>query len=334
MAVICLDPGHAGQYNQSPVVKSYYESVMNFRLAIFLKAELEKRGHRVILTRTELQKDLSLDKRGKASEGCDLFLSLHSDACDTESVDYPTAYALADDSSTKADDISLEIAKQLVATVAKTMGTNQGPKVRQKKATYDRNGDGMLNDNYYAVLHAARMVGTPAVLLEHSFHTNTRAAKWLLNISNLEKLAVAEANTITAYFGAGEKAEVSAEELYRVQVGAFRQKANADAMLARVEAAGFDAFMAYDANVYRVQVGAFSKMENATAMLHKVTRAGFTAFVTPCQAPVVNKRKSVDTVAKEVLAGKWGNGAERKEKLTAAGYDVAAVQKRVNELLR
>lgn len=43
--------------------------------------------------------------------------------------------------------------------------------------------------------------------------------------------------------------------------------------------------------------------------------------------------KSVDEIAKEVIRGKWGNGAERKEKLTAAGYDYAAIQKKVNELL-
>lgn len=45
-------------------------------------------------------------------------------------------------------------------------------------------------------------------------------------------------------------------------------------------------------------------------------------------------KKSVDTFAREVIAGKWGNGAERKKRLTAAGYDHAKVQKRVNELLR
>ena len=45
------------------------------------------------------------------------------------------------------------------------------------------------------------------------------------------------------------------------------------------------------------------------------------------------KLKSVDEIAKEVIRGDWGNGAERKEKLTAAGYDYAAVQKKVNKLL-
>lgn len=45
-------------------------------------------------------------------------------------------------------------------------------------------------------------------------------------------------------------------------------------------------------------------------------------------------RKTVDELAREVIAGKWGNGSERKQRLTAAGYDAAAVQKRVNILLK
>lgn len=43
--------------------------------------------------------------------------------------------------------------------------------------------------------------------------------------------------------------------------------------------------------------------------------------------------KTVDELAQEVIAGKWGNGDERKEKLTAAGYDYNAVQSKVNEIL-
>ena len=44
-------------------------------------------------------------------------------------------------------------------------------------------------------------------------------------------------------------------------------------------------------------------------------------------------KKSIDTIAKEVIAGKWGNGDARKKALTKAGYNYSAVQKRVNELL-
>lgn len=45
-------------------------------------------------------------------------------------------------------------------------------------------------------------------------------------------------------------------------------------------------------------------------------------------------KKSIDTVAREVIAGKWGVGATRKQKLTTAGYDYTEVQNRVNELLK
>jgi hypothetical protein len=42
--------------------------------------------------------------------------------------------------------------------------------------------------------------------------------------------------------------------------------------------------------------------------------------------------KSNEAIAKEVIQGKWGNGATRKANLTAAGYDYNAVQKEVNRL--
>ena len=41
----------------------------------------------------------------------------------------------------------------------------------------------------------------------------------------------------------------------------------------------------------------------------------------------------MDELAEEVIAGKWGNGETRTKRLTQAGHDAAAVQKRVNELL-
>mgnify|MGYP002674810275 FL=1 len=44
--------------------------------------------------------------------------------------------------------------------------------------------------------------------------------------------------------------------------------------------------------------------------------------------------KTVDELAREVICGNWGNGTERKNRLTAAGYDYNAVQNRVNELLK
>lgn len=48
---------------------------------------------------------------------------------------------------------------------------------------------------------------------------------------------------------------------------------------------------------------------------------------------IVSGRKSVTEVAKEVIAGKWGNGNDRKNKLEAAGYNYNQVQAEVNRLL-
>lgn len=47
----------------------------------------------------------------------------------------------------------------------------------------------------------------------------------------------------------------------------------------------------------------------------------------------VVKKKTIDEIAKEVIAGKWGNGDIRKKRLTDAGYDYDLVQARVNEIL-
>ncbi len=85
--------------------------------------------------------------------------------------------------------------------------------------------------------------------------------------------------------------------------------------------------------LYRVQVGAFSKKTNADAMLAKVKAAGFDAYITTKSGTAVtNSTKNVDEIAREVLQGLWGNGQDRKDRITKAGYDYSAVQKRVNEL--
>ena len=41
----------------------------------------------------------------------------------------------------------------------------------------------------------------------------------------------------------------------------------------------------------------------------------------------------LDAIAYQVLAGQWGNGQERIDRLTAAGYDAGAVQEAVNNIV-
>ena len=187
---ICLDAGHVGsKYNQSPVVKTYYESVMVWALHLKLKAQLEARGFQVVTTRASIDTDLGVYERGTASKGCDVFISLHSNACGTESVDYPVVYR-AYDNKNNVDTLALKLAKK----VGELMGTTQAGRTATRK-----NSSG---GEYYGVLRGARAVGTPYyMLIEHSFHTNTKATKWLSKDANLDKLAVAEADILAEFFG-------------------------------------------------------------------------------------------------------------------------------------
>lgn len=187
---ICLDAGHVGsKYNQSPVVKTYYESAMVWALHLKLKAQLEARGFQVVTTRASIDTDLGVYKRGTASKGCDVFISLHSNACGTESVDYPVVYR-AYDNKNNVDALALKLAKK----VGELMGTTQAGRTATRK-----NSSG---GEYYGVLRGARAVGTPYyMLIEHSFHTNTKATKWLSKDANLDKLAVAEADILAEFFG-------------------------------------------------------------------------------------------------------------------------------------
>ncbi len=114
---------------------------------------------------------------------------------------------------------------------------------------------------------------------------------------------------VTAALGTGASADKSASQFYRVR------KTWADS---------------------KSQKGAFSVLANAKKCAD--SNKGYSVFdgngrkVYPEDSSTA--KKSVDAIAREVIRGDWGNGDERKQKLTAAGYDYSAVQKKVNELLK
>lgn len=60
-----------------------------------------------------------------------------------------------------------------------------------------------------------------------------------------------------------------------------------------------------------------------------ISLVDFTENKTPTETETTVK-KSNETIANEVLQGLWGNGEDRKNRLTAAGYDYNAIQSIVN----
>lgn len=56
-------------------------------------------------------------------------------------------------------------------------------------------------------------------------------------------------------------------------------------------------------------------------------------YIYPESTPKKKQKKTTEKIAREVIAGKWGCGLERRKKLAAAGYNPSEVQLLVNEIL-
>lgn len=201
---ILLDAGHYANYNQSPIVNEYWESRRMWVLCEYLAEELLKYGFCVEKTRSDSEKDMSVVSRGKKAKDFDLFVSLHSNAASSEKVDRVSVYAPYDNINNSHD-----LAARLALTVASVMKVSEG-RVKTRKS---EKGEW----EYYGVLRGAREVGCPLYyIIEHSFHTNERAALWLMSDANLRRIAVAEAYVIASYFGVYIKGDADMDGVFDV----------------------------------------------------------------------------------------------------------------------
>lgn len=95
-----------------------------------------------------------------------------------------------------------------------------------------------------ASLYEIRKPAAPTVYCECEFHDVPETARWI--ITHTKTIAEAICKGVCEYFGVPYKAPDEApktETLYHVQVGAFRDRKNAEKMLESVKAQGFEAFI-------------------------------------------------------------------------------------------
>ena len=88
------------------------------------------------------------------------------------------------------------------------------------------------------------------------------------------------------------------------------------------------------ANDAKSQIGAYRNLNSAKAVADR--NSGYSVYDTSGKliyTPKTGTKKTAAELAKEVIQGKWGNGEERKNRLTAAGYDYKAVQTEVNKMM-
>ena len=84
--IICIDPGHSGDYEPGAVRGIYKEATLTLKIANHVKAHLEVYGYDIVMTRTEeLDNDLLQPRVDIANAAAaDVFVSIHINAADNE----------------------------------------------------------------------------------------------------------------------------------------------------------------------------------------------------------------------------------------------------------
>lgn len=228
---IMVDCGHMSGYNKYTVIGGKTaEGDVVWSIGQYLIPLLREYGFTVASTKASINAypgapgDDNITARGRMAAGYDLFLSLHTNACSTESVNRPVVIYPV---SGKCKDLAAKIGAKL-----QSVGGWQNYQIFSKW-----NSAG--NADYYGVIRGAAQVGVPGLIIEHTFHTNRAAANWLCEDANRRKLAEALAEVIAGYYGlnkisgsvtAPTKPE-TATDIYRVrkawsdpasQIGAYK----------------------------------------------------------------------------------------------------------------
>lgn len=124
------------------------------------------------------------------------------------------------------------------------------------------------------------------------------------------------ANRVNAQLSSGSKPTPipDTKVIYRVQVGAYSMKANAEAMKAKLEKDGYSTIMVRDNGLYKVQVGAYTVEANALKMEAKLKSAGYPTYITS---------KTGTAVVSEIKVGskvKIKNGARAYDNTVLAPF--------------
>ncbi|WP_161956989.1 N-acetylmuramoyl-L-alanine amidase [Slackia faecicanis] len=199
--VIALDPGHGGS-DPGAVANGLKESELNWKIAQYCKAELEKyAGVEVFMTRGRDETLNSLTERvdRAVAAGARVFVSIHINSASSSAhgaeVWYPNA------SSWKYEQTHLEggeLARDILDELVALGLTDRGSKIRDWAGSSYENGS---TADYYGVIRHARRVGIPAVIVEHAFITNEQDAAMLADDATLEHMGRADARGIAESYG-------------------------------------------------------------------------------------------------------------------------------------
>jgi N-acetylmuramoyl-L-alanine amidase len=216
---VWLDAGHGGK-DPGAIGNGMKEKDITLAITKKVGNELKRHGVKVGYTRTT-DKTVALNRRGPLANnfGADIFVSIHTNAFGNSNTQGVETYSFpgSKNGARLAQNIHNEIIK------AKIYSRNRGTKTAN-----------------FAVLRQSRM---SAALVETAFITNKADAKLLRNKQN--EFATAIAKGVLKYLGINYKPSnnSNSKELYKVQVGAFSNKANAEKLSNELKKKGYSNFV-------------------------------------------------------------------------------------------
>lgn len=247
---IMLDAGHGGT-DPGAVYKGRREADDALQLTLAVGEILQNHGFDVEYTRTTDVYESPYQKAMEANEaGVDYFVSIHRNS-------YPTDNEVSGVESLVYDlsGIKYEMAKNINAQLEDIGFVNLGVHARPN----------------LVVLKRTKM---PAVLVEAGF-INSDTDNQLFDES-FDDIANAIADGI---MDTVMKPGMNQVMQYRVQVGAYRQRRYAEALLNELQAQEYPAFIEQGNGFWRVQVGEYPTLKEAVAMERRLKQAGYPTII-------------------------------------------------------
>lgn len=272
---IMLDAGHG--YNtsgkRSPDGMREYE--FNRAVAAYAKGLLDGYQNVTVYFAHSDQTDVPLQQRtnNANSLNVNVYVSIHANA-------YGTGWNDASGIETYILSTRYQTAYQLAQKIQKQLVLQTGLRDRGVKT---------------ADFHVLRETKMDAVLIEAGFMTNREEIKLLQSETYRRTVADAIVKALADQFKLAKKPgqptsapapaptqpspSQPSRGLFKVQVGAFKNRENAEELAQRLTKAGFNQFVYSEDGLFKVQAGAFQEKNNADDLAQRLKSGGFDAFV-------------------------------------------------------
>lgn len=215
MTKVFLSAGHGGT-DPGAVANGLYEKNINLNTLLACKSELERHGVEVVCSRLTDQNDpVTQEVKEANASGASIAVSFHTNAGGGDG--FEAFYYI---SSVKGKKLA-----GLCEKYVKALG---------------QNSRGLKNGNHLKFIRDTKMT---AVLVESFFVDNKRDKTIGDTVSEQSAFGVAYAKAILEYLGISYITTPISDSVYRVQVGAYKEKSNAETTKRKLEEAGFDAII-------------------------------------------------------------------------------------------